>query len=105
MADPIDSLVARLEATLKRQEAAVAATKLQLEAARKMVKPKQIMDIKCWYELATKRWHLVIDGKNCGWFEDISDMTDYIESNFHALFGAKQSNPRPVEPLVLNWPR
>lgn len=36
MADAIDSLIARLEATLKRQESAVAATKLQLEAAKKM---------------------------------------------------------------------
>lgn len=38
MSDPIDALIVRLEATLKRQEAAVAATKLQLDAARKMVK-------------------------------------------------------------------
>lgn len=36
MADAIDSLIARLEATLKRQEAAVVATKSQLEAARKL---------------------------------------------------------------------
>lgn len=36
--DPIDSLIVRLEATLKRQEAAVVATRSQLEAARKLVK-------------------------------------------------------------------
>lgn len=40
MSDPIDALIVRLEQTLKRQEKAVADTKLQLEAARKMVKPK-----------------------------------------------------------------
>lgn len=38
VSDPIDALVARLEASLKRQEAAVAATKAQLEAARKLVR-------------------------------------------------------------------
>lgn len=36
MADAIDALVKRLEASLARQEKAVAETKLQLEAARKM---------------------------------------------------------------------
>lgn len=40
MADSMDVLVKRLEASLARQEAAVKATREQLEAARRLQKPK-----------------------------------------------------------------